>query len=87
MRARLPYWSRVLTTLSEPSREKNSKICDDSTAMIPLLPPTIGSKLVKTTAALFFSGDSTRSVMIREKNTMIMYAAMKPSRSGRYFTR
>lgn len=77
----------MLTTLSEPSREKNNKICDESTAITPLLPPTIGSKLWKTTAALFFSGDSTRSVMIREKNTMIMYAAMKPSRSGRYLTR
>ena len=75
------------TTLSEPSREKNSKICDESTAITPLLPPTIGSKLWNTTAALFFSGDSTSSVMIREKNTMIMYAAMKPSRSGRYLTR
>jgi hypothetical protein len=77
----------VLTTLSDPSKEKNSKICDESTAIIPLLPPTIDSKLWKTTAALFFSGDSTRSVMIREKNTIIMYAAMKPSRSGRYLTR
>jgi hypothetical protein len=77
----------MLTTLSEPSREKNSNICDESTAIIPLLSPTIGSKLWKTTAALFLSGESTRSVMIREKNTMIMYAAMKPSRSGRYLTR
>ena len=76
----------MLTTLSDPSREKKSKICDESTAMIPLLPPTIGSKLWKTTPALFF-GDSTRSVMTTEKNTMIMYAAMKPSKSGRYLTR
>lgn len=87
MRVSLLYCSRVLTTLSEPSKEKNSKICDESTAMIPLLPPTIGSKLRNTTSALFSSGDSTRSVMIREKNTIIMYAAMKPSKSGRYLTR
>jgi len=80
-------WRGALTTLSEPSREKNSKICDESKAMIPLLPPTIGSKLWKTTPALFFVGDRTRSVMIREKNTMIMYAAMNPSNSGRYLTR
>jgi hypothetical protein len=76
----------VPTTLSDPSREKKSKICDERTVMMPLLPPTIGSKLWKTTSALFF-GDSTRSVMITEKNTTIMYAAMKPSKSGRYLTR
>jgi hypothetical protein len=46
----------------------------------------MGSKLWKTTSALFI-GDKTRSVMTTEKNTMIMYAAMNPSKRGKYLTR